>query len=46
MSGLIRALIDSHALRHNLRVIRARAGGAQVIAVVKANAYGLSLIHI
>ena len=44
MSGLIRALIDSHALRHNLRVIRARAGGAQVIAVVKANAYGHGLV--
>ncbi len=43
MSRLIRALIDSHALRHNLRVVRARARGARVIAVVKANAYGHGL---
>jgi alanine racemase len=43
VSPLIRALIDSHALRHNLRVIRARAAGARVIAVVKANAYGHGL---
>ncbi len=43
MSRLIRAVIDSHALRHNLRVIRARAAGARVIAVVKANAYGHGL---
>ncbi|HVN46793.1 MAG TPA: alanine racemase [Steroidobacteraceae bacterium] len=43
MSPLIRAIIDSHALRHNLRVIRARAGGARIIAVVKANAYGHGL---
>jgi alanine racemase len=40
---LIRAIIDSHALRHNLRVIRSRAEGARVIAVVKANAYGHGL---
>ena len=44
MSRLIRALIDSHALRHNLSVIRARAKGARVIAVVKANAYGHGLV--
>ena len=43
MSGLIRAVIDNHALRHNLSVIRARAG-ARVIAVVKANAYGHGLV--
>jgi alanine racemase len=40
---LIRAVIDSHALHHNLSVIRARAQGARVIAVVKANAYGHGL---
>ncbi len=43
MSRLIRAVIDKHALRHNLSVIRARAGRARVIAVVKANAYGHGL---
>jgi alanine racemase len=43
VSRLIRALVDSNALRHNLSVIRARAGRARVIAVVKANAYGHGL---
>ena len=44
MSGLIRAVIDTQALRHNLQVIRARAGRSKVIAVVKANAYGHGLV--
>ncbi|MBS0378734.1 MAG: alanine racemase [Proteobacteria bacterium] len=44
MSGLIRAVIDTQALRHNLNVIRTRAGRAKVIAVVKANAYGHGLV--
>jgi alanine racemase len=43
VTPLIRAVIDTHALRHNLSVIRARAGGARIIAVVKANAYGHGL---
>jgi alanine racemase len=44
VSGLIRAVIDTQALRHNLNVIRARAGRSKVIAVVKANAYGHGLV--
>ena len=44
MSRLIRAVIDTQALRHNLNVIRARAGRAKVIAVVKANAYGHGIV--
>jgi alanine racemase len=44
VSRLIRAVIDTQALRHNLNVIRARAGRAKVIAVVKANAYGHGLV--
>ena len=40
MSGHIRAVIDTNALQHNFGRIRARAGGARVMAVVKANAYG------
>jgi alanine racemase len=44
VSRLIRAVIDTQALRHNLNVIRARAGRANVIAVVKANAYGHGLV--
>jgi alanine racemase len=43
VSGLIRAVIDTRALRHNLEVIRSRAGAARVMAVVKANAYGHGL---
>jgi alanine racemase len=43
VSRLIRAIIDTHALRHNLIVVRAQARGARVIAVVKANAYGHGL---
>ena len=44
MIRLIRALIDSAALRHNLGAIRAYAPGAKVMAVVKANAYGHGLV--
>jgi alanine racemase len=44
VSRLIRAVIDTQALRHNLNVLRARAGRARVIAVVKANAYGHGLV--
>jgi alanine racemase len=44
VNRLIRAVIDTRALRHNLRTIRARAHGARVMAVVKANAYGHGLI--
>lgn len=44
MTGLIRAIIDTEALRSNLRTIRRHAGGARVMAVVKANAYGHSLV--
>jgi alanine racemase len=32
--------VDHAAIRHNLAVIRERASGAAVLAVVKANAYG------
>jgi alanine racemase len=41
---LIRALIDTTALRHNLGTIRAYAPGARVMAVIKANAYGHGLV--
>ncbi|HXY76070.1 MAG TPA: alanine racemase [Steroidobacteraceae bacterium] len=44
MSRLIRAVIDTQALRHNLSTIRVRAGSARVMAVVKANAYGHGLV--
>jgi alanine racemase len=44
VSRLIRAVVDSNALRHNLSVVRARAGRARIIAVVKANAYGHGLV--
>ncbi len=41
---LIRARIDSAALRANLQTIRARAPSSRVMAVVKANAYGHGLV--
>jgi alanine racemase len=41
---LIRAFIDTAALRHNLGTIRAYAPGAKVMAVIKANAYGHGLV--
>jgi alanine racemase len=43
---LIRACIDTQALRSNLAVLRARAPGARVLAVVKANAYGHGLVPV
>jgi alanine racemase len=44
VSRLIRAVIDTRALRHNLARIRERTGRARVMAVVKANAYGHGLV--
>src|SRR5256884_7867308 len=44
VSGSIRAVIDTNALQHNLSVVRARAGSARVMAVVKANAHGHGLL--
>lgn len=44
MSRLIRAAIDTRALRHNLNTIRERVRRARVMAVVKANAYGHGLV--
>jgi alanine racemase len=40
---MIRAIIDTAALRHNLARIRERAPQTRVAAVVKANAYGHGL---
>jgi alanine racemase len=34
------AIVDLDAIRHNVRTLRAAAGGAQLCAVVKADAYG------
>jgi len=40
------AEIDQTALRHNARMVRERVGSAEIIAVVKANAYGHGLIGV
>src|SRR5687767_3387523 len=40
------AEIDRSALRHNLGVVRERIGGAEILAVVKANAYGHGLVGV
>ena len=44
MTQLIRAIVDTSALRSNLRHIRSRAPNSRVMAVVKANAYGHGLV--
>jgi alanine racemase len=40
------AEIDRSALRHNANVVRHRIGSAEMLAVVKANAYGHGLIGV
>jgi len=45
VSSLIRSVIDTAALRHNLQVARTRAAGARIMAVIKANAYGHGVPH-
>jgi alanine racemase len=41
-----RAEIDLDAIAHNLRVVRRAAGGARVLAVVKADAYGHGVVPV
>ena len=41
---LVRAVINTRALRSNLAVVRRHAATARVMAVVKANAYGHGLV--
>src|SRR5437763_2045066 len=40
------AEIDRAALRHNVQVVRDRIGSAEILAVVKANAYGHGLLGV
>ena len=40
------AEIDRGALRHNARIVRERIGAAEMLAVVKANAYGHGLVGV
>jgi len=44
VTRLVRAVIDTGALRSNLAVVRRHAPIARVLAVVKANAYGHGLV--
>ena len=44
MKALIRAIVDTAALRHNLGRVRAIASASRVMAVIKANAYGHGLV--
>ncbi len=48
MKGIYRcwAEIDRRALRHNAKIVRERVGSAEVLAVVKANAYGHGLMGV
>ncbi len=43
MTRPVRALIDTQALRHNLKQVRKTAPNAKIMAVVKADAYGHGL---
>jgi alanine racemase len=45
LPSLIRSVIDTAALRHNLGVARTRAAGSRVMAVIKANAYGHGVLQ-
>jgi alanine racemase len=40
------AEIDRTALRHNAKIVRERVGSAEIVAVVKANAYGHGIIGV
>lgn len=40
------AVIDSSALRHNLKIVRRYAPHAKVMAVIKANGYGHGLVRV
>ena len=40
------AEIDRNALRHNAKVVRERIGAAELLAVVKADAYGHGLVGV
>lgn len=46
MIRLISARIDSQALRANLALLKSRATGARILAVIKANAYGHGLVPV
>jgi alanine racemase len=46
MTPMASATIDFGALRHNLAVIRRRARGSRIMAVIKANAYGHGLVAV
>jgi alanine racemase len=43
---LIRATIDTAALRHNLETVRRYAPASRVMSVIKANAYGHGLVPV
>ncbi len=44
MTPIIRAIVDTTALRHNLARVREIAPGSRVLAVIKANAYGHGIV--
>lgn len=44
MTPIIRAIVDTSALRHNLARVREIAPGSRILAVIKANAYGHGIV--
>ena len=41
---MTRLVIETEKIIHNVRLIQEKAGGGQLIAVLKADAYGLGLL--
>lgn len=46
LGGRVRALVDLGALRHNLRTLQALAPQAQMMPVIKADAYGHGAVRV
>lgn len=46
MTSTTRALIDLNALRHNLRRVRELAPASQIMAIIKADAYGHGIVRV
>jgi len=40
-----KAIINTKAIRHNLRIIR-QTSGTKIIGIVKANGYGFGIIEV
>src|SRR3990167_11310700 len=46
MNSTATTIVDLHAIKHNLQLIRNMMPHQKIIAMIKSNAYGHGLIHI